>query len=126
MWSKTSQTEENNKETQTKEKIRNLFFFLTTDGIFVIGFLYIIRKQFDFLNMTVYIHIHWRKEVKGNEEVGEHLFGIGDFIGFLIWLRRRSERRKNQVSKMRRRFHSSGGFGRASEENAVVRFTEET
>ena len=64
--------------------------------------------------------------MKGNEEVGEHLFGIGDFIGFLIWLRRRSERRKNQVSKMRRRFHSPGGHGRAYEENAVVPFIQET
>jgi hypothetical protein len=64
--------------------------------------------------------------VKGNEEVGKHLFGIGDFISFLIRVREYSERRENQVSKMRRRFHSSGGLGRTSEENAVARFTEET
>jgi len=64
--------------------------------------------------------------VKGNEEVGEHFFGIGDFISFLIRVRRCSERREDQVSQMRRRFHSPGGHGRAYEENAVVRFIEET
>ena len=58
--------------------------------------------------------------MKGNEEVGEHLFGIGDFISFFIRVRGCSERRENQVSKMRRRFHSSGGHGRAYEENAVI------
>ena len=30
--------------------------------------------------------IHSRKEVKGNEEVGEYFLGIGDFISFVLWV----------------------------------------
>jgi len=45
MWSKTSQTEENNKKPKPK-KNKKFIFFLTTDGILLSVFLYIIRKQF--------------------------------------------------------------------------------
>jgi hypothetical protein len=36
-----------------------------------------------------------RKEVNGNEEMGEHLYGIGDFSGVFFRVCERSERRED-------------------------------